>query len=213
MLKSIWSFEPFRLLHPILHKGLEAHSWELIADERKQGLFEARESLVVWDTEKHERLEDAVANKFGTFDGRRWEFFRGTVEMPKFSRNSIVMRVKFLPRKRLEGFNINTIREIKAPAHVPNYETTFATDGAPGKDGVKYRNDDKGPAFNLLVAVIRLRDSESGCDSVRLYEIMGRNVLPNADGREVAGLVDDSWLLEHQDSSYMLYYIHNDGDT
>ncbi|ROV91575.1 hypothetical protein VPNG_09716 [Cytospora leucostoma] len=213
MLESIWSFEPFRLFHPILHKGLEAHIWELIADERKQALFEARESLVVWDTEKHERLEDAVANKFGIFEGRRWRFFQGTVEMAKFSRTSLVMRVNFLPRKRLENFDINTIREIKAPAHVPHYETKLDTESAPESKPVEYRDDDKGPGSYLLMAVVRLRDSESEFDSVRLYDVYGNNIVPNADAEESAGFVDDSWLLEHQDSSYMLFYFHNDGDT
>ncbi|KAK7747275.1 hypothetical protein SLS53_001528 [Cytospora paraplurivora] len=199
MLRSIWSYESFLLFHPILHKGLEAYGWELITDERKQTLFEARESLVVWDTEKHKRLEDAVAFKSGRFTGRRWKFFRGTVERTKCSRMSVAMWVKFLPRKRLEDFNINAIREIKAPAHVPQYKTKLGTEGAPEIKTVEYRNDDKGPASYLLVAAVRLRSSESGCDSVRLYDILAENIVP------IVPIV--------RDSSYMLYYIHNDGNA
>lgn len=205
MFTSIWAHDSFRLSYPIMHKWTDADAWSYLPDEREQTVLEARQSLVVWDTSQHERLEDVLEDKFGRFEGRLKEFGKDKVQYFMANKSPVVMRVKLLPKKKLDNFNINTIREFKFPAHIPTVRS--ATGGARTRRTVQYSEGE--PQSYLLMAIVKLRGSETGRDRVRLYDFLGTNIVPYIYMAETGGYVDNSWLVEHQDSPYMLYYFRN----
>lgn len=204
MLKSIWAHESFRLCYPIIHRRLDsgASDWSVLPDDQ-QAILEARQSLVVWDTSQHEKLEDALKDKFGLFEGWLKELGRDKVRFTMFNKSPVVIRVKMLPKKKLGNFDIKTIKEIKVPVYLPR--VTSKTGSVPANRIVSFRRG--GLEHYRLTATVKLRASESERDRVRLYDMEGRDIVPITPKAEVEGFVEDSWLVEHQDSSYMLYYL------
>ncbi|ROV91075.1 hypothetical protein VMCG_09612 [Cytospora schulzeri] len=207
MLNTIWAHEDFRLYYPILHRRLGASHWSLLPDEQ-QAVLEARESLVVWDTERHDKIQGALEEKFGWFEGCLKDFGKDKVQFTKYNSSPVVMRVEVLTRKKLDNFNMNTIQTIMVPVHKPDVKNRVG--GTQAGRTVKFSKN--GTAMYILLAVVKLRVSETERDRVRLYDHEGRDIVPITPKVEVEGFVDDTWLLEHQDSSYILYYFRNSKD-
>lgn len=205
LLKSIWSYDPFKLFYPILWRFDPDSEWTCLPAEVRD-LVDAKKSLIVWNTAKHVSITEAIGASEGRFEGRLEGAGEDEVEFTLAFRAPLVMRVKVLFGDKIERFDISHISEIELQ-EIRAITKRIGT----GKDTAEITDITfrKGPGAYMyrLLAIIRLRATGSEQDYARFYDSWGDLVVPNTKRPGMESIFSNQWSIQDQSHSLMLYYM------
>lgn len=212
LLKSLWADDLFRLYHPIMWRSDPADTdWNCISEEMGE-ILEAKKGLIVWDTSKHATVDDALASMEGIFKGKLDGVSQDQVEFSLFFRSPLIVRVKVLFPDKIRDFSISDFANLHMPQTLVTSKRIGTGRGATTTRSLTFKRGTDGHDYRLM-AVVRLRASESEKDRVRFYDTRGQLIVSNMERASPDGLLNDVWSVNDQDHSLMLYFLHTGGPS